>query len=174
MSEAARETVPAGISEALCTDLGRLDSVVPGLGGRASTFVITGTPEAVLLEIANHQRAVSQALDFGYGSLYFGSQQVEISYKARKTVLLAAPSLPVAVLHRLARIIVAANSNAGVMRRSAGNDDGGNWLRWLVMSTNQAVANGSGWGRTSKEVYKIWPLDRLCSRRAGPKGVARR
>src|SRR5262245_62106203 len=129
MSKAARETVPADISEALRTDLGRLDSVVPGLGGRASTFVITSTPEAVLLEISNHQQTVCQALGFSYGALYSysSSEQVETSYEARKAILLAAPSLPVAVLHRFARIIVAANSNAGVARRSAGNDDVANW-----------------------------------------------
>lgn len=155
----ADERVPAQIAEALKTDLGRLDSIAAGMGERAVQFVSTGTPEAVLLEIANHQQAVAQAMAQGWGGMYYAGSDTEAVQEARKTVLLAAGSLPVAVLHRIGRIVGAANPNIGVVRRSAGDDDGANWLRWLVLSTSHHM--GGAWNRPSAQLYEIWGIARL-------------
>jgi hypothetical protein len=57
MSTPTSATPSAAITDALRADL---DRVAPGLGERAVQFVTTGTPEAVRLEIGNHQQAGAQ------------------------------------------------------------------------------------------------------------------
>lgn len=153
----ADDSVPAQIAEALKAELGRLDSVIADLGERAVRFVTTGTPEAVLLEIGNHQQAVAQTLAQGWP--YFAGADSQSVQEARKAVLLASGSLPIAVLHRIGRIFSAANPSSGTFRRSSRNDDGANWLRWLVLSTSQNV--GDSWNRPSPQLYEIWGIARL-------------
>src|SRR5262249_8408131 len=102
----------------------------------------------------------AQAVAYGWLGLQVGGDDAQAAQQARKTIMLASGTLPVAVLHRFGRIINAANSKLGTLRRSGGDDDGANLLGLLVLATSQAI-NGGSWGRQPDELHRIWSLDRL-------------
>jgi len=150
--------VPPEIVDAIKTDFGRLDVVTPGLGERAAAFILSGTPQAVLLELANHQQAAFNALVVGPHYALAGAKPQESFLHARRLVLESALKLPVQLLYRLGHVGEATDTRAGY-RRAAVVDEA-SWLRWLVFATEQ-VAIERVWNKPNGKVIENWSISRL-------------
>lgn len=144
-------------AEALKTDLGRLEKVAEGLGRRAADYVVTGTPESVLLEIAANQRAASDAMQaYIFRSGYAPHEE---ALAARKKVLLSAEEIPFAVIKRLGTLMTAIQPRNQLTAKTAPAAVPA-WLFWIVEETNTATGDGD-WQKPSAKTMQLWSVPRL-------------
>ena len=158
--------LPKELLAALKGDIGRLDAAVAGLGTRAVSYVTEGNPESVLLEIASHQQAATEAT---LVYVYRGHNPViEAGAAARKAFMLGAESVPHPMLKRyaIARNAIYQNRTYVNVAEVPG------WLKMLVLETHSAFRGG--WGEPCPVTQRIWSLPRIeaCLAQTGEKPEA--